>query len=170
MAILDAATRVWPEPYLQPHDTMDCELYAAAYIARVLGHPEVTAEDVRPTREKGHPSLYAASRFATPVLTLHASWTPIWWMGPGAQSYVRSMSGQAVGYATVHRRSDYGHAVVVLESDDDGVLLMDPWSGFVRDPWDWFLGIGAGHGHSTAHRVEAWYVLPAGEVVARRAG
>jgi hypothetical protein len=35
------------------------------------------------------------------------------------------------------------------------VLLMDPLSGFVSEPWEWFLGIGPGkHG---CHYVESWY-------------
>jgi len=82
-----------------------------------------------------------------------------WWLGPDGREWIESwLADGYIGHAHVFRRPEYGHAVVVLEARPDGVLLMDPWpayGGFVVEPWDWFLGGGAGnHG---AHMIEAWY-------------
>ena len=66
-------------------------------------------------------------------------------MGPGGEAWVRGWLADGwIGYATVFRVPDMGHAVAVLGAGDDGVLLMDPLSGHVTEPWDWFLGIGPG--------------------------
>src|ERR1700733_9787783 len=98
------ATRAWPEPYLQPDRTQDCGYYAAAYIARCLGHPDTTAEQVKAWRVETHTHedhyvrkvlgvemctfwdfcSHDAEKMATTLARGN------FWMGPQAENWVRS--------------------------------------------------------------------------------
>ena len=164
-------TATWPEPYLQPDRKQDCGFYAAAYLARCLGHPDVTAEQVKAWREE---TRYHESAYIHHVLG--AQWRRFWdvfgdeparkvfWLGPGTQGWVRDWLARGwIAQACVHRIADMGHAVVLLGATDDGVLLMDPIYGHVTEPWDWFLGPGARRDdepftpNRCCHFIEAWY-------------
>ncbi|HUY47664.1 MAG TPA: hypothetical protein VMV92_18350 [Streptosporangiaceae bacterium] len=158
-------TAGWPEPYLQPDRNKDCGYYAQAYLARCLGHPDVTAGQVRDWRAE---TRYHETQYARRVLGAQMrsyadhredekrrKW---YWLGPGLDGWIRGILFTGwIGQAMVHRIPDFGHAVVVLGSTVEGVQLMDPLSGFVTEPWDWFLGPGPGHG---AHHIEGWYLPP----------
>jgi hypothetical protein len=162
--------KTFPEPYLQPDRNMDCGFYAAAYIARCLGRPEVTAEQVKAWRGETHTheDRYAAVVLAAEVRTFWGECTDLtasvadalrrgqFWMGPGTGEWVRSWLADGwIAHVEVHRIAAFGHAVVLLDASDDGVLLMDPLCGYVTEPWDWFLGSGAGT--PGAHYVAGWY-------------
>jgi len=161
----------FPEPYLQPDRNQDCGYYAAAYLARCLGHPDVTAGQVKAWRAetRKHETAYVHD-------VLGAQWRRFWdvfadeparkvfWLGPGTQGWVRDWLGRGwIAQACVHRIPGMGHAVVLLEARDDGVLLMDPIYGHVTEPWDWFLGPGARRDDEPftpgrcCHFIEAWY-------------
>jgi hypothetical protein len=149
---------------------MDCGFYAAAYIARCLGRPEVTAEQVKAWRAE---TLYHEDRYAANVLGAETRnfWDectdpgePVadalrrgkFWMGRGTGEWVRSWLADGwIAHVEVHRIAAFGHAVVLLDASDDGVLLMDPLCGHVTEPWDWFLG--SGPGTPRAHYVAGWY-------------
>ena len=155
--------RTWPEPYLQPDRNQDCGFYAAAYIARCLGDPDVTAGEVKAWREltRYHETAYprdvtgAQARSFT-GLDLTQSGRAAYYMGPGGEDWVRRWLADGwIGYGCVYRIPGMAHAVAVLGADDDGVLLMDPLSGHVTEPWEWFLGIGPGK--YGCHYIEAWY-------------
>lgn len=153
----------WPEPYRQPNIKQDCTYYAAAYIARCLGRPETTAQDVMAWREETgfHEDTYVERALGAET---RKWWEDKddderrrrWWLGPNGREWVQSWIDDGwIGYAYVHRISDMAHAVVLLDASDEGVLLMDPVYGHVIEPWDWFLGIGAGtYG---CHRVTPWH-------------
>lgn len=153
----------WPEPYLQPHGSKDCEFYASAYIARVLGFDKVTAEDVRRWCEyagKVRP-WFVRQALGVPVYANHGpegATDPRFWLGAGTEDWVHEQLHRRIALACVWRVQTYAHAVVVLDADTDGVLLMDPWSGFVREPWEWFLGSGPGRGNSTTCHFIEWFV------------
>jgi hypothetical protein len=168
----------WPEPYLQPDRTKDCGYYAAAYVARCLGYPETTAEQVRQWRAETtrHEAYHAHFALGAEMRT---HWTEfrdgpgraIFWQGPDAGDWARRWLADGwIAQMAVHRIAEMGHAVVALEASDEGVLLMDPIYGHVVEPWDWFLGPGPRAGRqdwpgSTAdgrafhgcHYVEGWY-------------
>lgn len=79
-----------------------------------------------------------------------------YYMGPRGEAWVRQWLADGwIGYACVFRVPDMAHAVAVLGGSEDGVLLMDPLSGHVTEPWGWFLGIGPGR--YGCHYVESWY-------------
>jgi hypothetical protein len=163
----------FPEPYLQPSRSQDCGFYAAAYLARCLGHPEVTAGQVRAWRAETcrHEDHYASVALGAEMRTFWDACTDDttsmaenlkrgrFWMGPGSEEWVRSWLADGwIAHVEVMRISAFGHAVVLLDASDEGVLLMDPLYGHVIEPWDWFLGSGAGtHG---AHHVAGWYRPP----------
>ncbi len=151
---VETTARTWPEPYLQPDRMKDCGYYATAYAARCLGYPDVTAEQVRTWRAETH-------RFETYYLraVAGAEYRTFWnvfrdeperktfWLGPGAQEWVRGWLADGwIAPVNLHRIAGIGHAAVLLEADDDGVLLMDPIYGHVTEPWGWFLGPGARNG------------------------
>jgi hypothetical protein len=160
----------FPPPYLQPNRKEDCGFYAAAYIARCLGHPETTAEQVKAWRAENayHEDRYAPRALGAEMRTFWDECTDDsasmaenlkrgkFWMGPGTEDWVRSwLDGGWIAHVEVHRITTLGHAVVLLDASDDGPLLMDPLCGHVVEPWDWFLGSGPGtHG---AHHVAGWY-------------
>jgi hypothetical protein len=167
------AAPAFPEPYLQPDRQRDCGFYAAAYIARCLGRPEVTADQVKAWRAETH---YHEDHYAHRVLgaEMRTFWDECaddtssmadnlkrgkFWMGPGTEDWVRSWLDKGwIAHVEVMRISALGHAVVLLDAGNDGVLLMDPLTGHVTEPWEWFLGIGPGkHG---SHHVAAWYRRP----------
>jgi hypothetical protein len=160
----------FPAPYLQPDRMKDCGYYTAAYIARCLGHSNVTAEQIKAWRAETH---YHEDRYAEHALgaEIRTFWDACpddtasmaenlrrgkYWMGPGAEEWVLSWLADGwIGHAEVMRISTFGHAVAVLQAVDAGVLLMDPLYGHIIEPWDWFLGLGPGnHG---AHHIGAWY-------------
>lgn len=153
----------WPEPYLQPDRNQDCGFYTAAYIARCIGDTECTAGRVKAWREltRYHETAYprdvTGARMQTfASLELSTAERAEYYMGPGREAWVRRWLADGwIGYATVFRVPGMAHAVAVLGAGDDGVLLMDPLSGHVTEPWDWFLGIGPGR--YGCHYVESWY-------------
>lgn len=149
----------WPEPYLQPDPTQDCGYYAAAYLARCLGHPDVTAGQVKTWREQTriHEAMYAANVLGAKMRRFWDYYNDrgshqIFWLGQGkypapercaASTWVRMWLADGwIAQAMVHRVQPMGHAVVLLGASDDGVLLMDPIYGHVTEPWSWFLGPG----------------------------
>lgn len=143
----------WPEPYLQPDRTQDCGYYAAAYLAWCLGHPEVTAEQVKAWRAetRKHETQYAKDVLGTQMRThwdarrISDGVAKVYWLGqyPVARAWVRGHLAQGwIAQAMVHRIQPMGHAVVLLDASDDGVLLMDPIYGHITEPWSWFLGPG----------------------------
>jgi hypothetical protein len=150
-----------PVAYLQPDPKRDCGFYATAYIARCLGHPEITAQDVMAWRASTgrHEDWYldaelgiTAERFAVEP----AEHRRIWWLGPDAQEWVQGWLDRGwIGKAEVHRVPHMVHGVVVLGYSANGVELMDPLTGFVTESWEWFLGVGSGvHG---CHHIGGWY-------------
>jgi hypothetical protein len=162
--------KTFPEPYLQPNPREDCGFYSAAYVARCLGRPEVTAGQVKAWRAetRRHEDRYAADALGAEARTFWDELTnrrePMadalrrgkFWMGPGAGEWVRSWLADGwVAHVEVHRIAAFGHAVVLLDASDDGVLLMDPLSGHVIEPWDWFLG--SGPMTQAPHYVAGWY-------------
>lgn len=170
----------WPEPYLQPDRTKDCGYYSAAYIARCLGHPEVTAGQVKAWREETtkHEAYFAADALGAEVRRFWDVFgdkpeRKIFWLGPDAREWVRGWLADGwIAQLQVHRIAAMGHAVVLLEASDDGVLLMDPIYGHMTEPWGWFLGPGARNGRQGerwmgsapdgrefygCHFVEGWY-------------
>jgi hypothetical protein len=153
----------FPEPYLQPDRQQDCGYYAAAYVARYLGHPDVTAGQIKTWRAETryHETQYARRALGAEMRTFLDVYEDvparrIFWMGPGGEDWVRGWLADGwIAHASVHRIPAMGHAVVLLEAKDDGVLLMDPIYGHITEPWPWFLGIGPGtHG---CHFIEGWY-------------
>ena len=173
-------TVTWPEPYLQPDRNKDCSFYAQAYVARCLGRTEVTAQDVMDWKQ-------AANRGETRyVREAHAAdaygfWDAErdggeearrpFWLGPAQREWVcdRTAAGW-VAQVMVNRKAGMGHAVVLLDGDNDGVLLMDPVFGHVTEPWAWFLGPGPkseaaewpgsapdGRAFWGCHFIEGWY-------------
>jgi len=163
----DATTPAFPDPYLQPVSSRDCSYYTTAYLARCLGHPDVTAEQVMAWRDqtRRHEDRYIEQALG---IESRAWWADVdndaacrrWWLGADGADWVREwITDGWIGYASVHRVDFMTHAVAVLDATEDGVLLMDPVYGHVIEPWDWFLGIGAGtygcHHISTWHRREA---------------
>jgi hypothetical protein len=145
---------------------MDCGYYAVAYICRVLGHPEVTGDQVKQWRaETGfHEDSYPERALGHEVHRWREDRDDEekrrrWWLGPGTEPWVRSwLEDGWIAHVFVHRRQDYGHAVALLDATDDAVHLMDPWPAFgghITEPWEWFLGIGPGtHG---CHHIVGWY-------------
>jgi hypothetical protein len=156
----------WPAPYLQPDRMQDCGFYTTAYIVRCLGAPDVTAGEVKAWREltRYHETAYPRDVTGVEMRTwarfdLTASERAEFYMGPGGEAWVRRWLDDGwIGYGCVFRISSTAHAVAVLSASDEGVLLMDPLSGFVTEPWEWFLGIGPGK--YGCHYIEAWYRSP----------
>ena len=155
----------WAEVPLQPTGSGDCELYATAYITRLFGH-SATPEVVRSWAEE---TRFLKARYPEKVHGVKASWG-CWTAAagldvaisysqyPGFAEWVRAYAAHGcVGLAIMHLRADYGHAVVILEADESGVLLADSCRGLVRDPWEFFK-CPIPDGFPT--RVEAWYRVP----------
>lgn len=174
---------LWPEPYLQPNPREDCSYYAAAYIARCLSRPDVTAEQVKAWRYKTtrHETYFAEAELGAEVRRFWDVYgdepeRKIFWLGPGAEEWVRGWLDDGwIAHVNVHRIREMGHAVVLLGYDRDGVALMDPISGHMTEPWGWFLGPGARNGRSEkhwpgsapdvrdfygCHFIEGWYRMP----------
>lgn len=153
----------WPEPYFQPDRMRDCGFYAAAYIVRCLGDETATAGTVKEWRELTHYHEIAYPRDVTGAETRTFTDRDVpdgararWYMGPGGREWVEGWLADGwIAYANVFRVPHTAHAVAVLDADADGVLLMDPLSGHLTEPWDWFLGIGPGK--YGCHYIEAWY-------------
>lgn len=146
-------TTSWPEPYLQPDRTQDCAFYATAYIGRCLGL-DVAADDVKAWRAETnrHEDHYLNAVHGVPMRRfweVHGIEVERkrFWMGPDQREWVAEQLADQIAHVNVFRIPTMGHAVVALEARDEGVLLMDPIYGHVVEPWDWFLGVGAGtHG------------------------
>jgi hypothetical protein len=167
MSALIRSSHGWPVAYLQPDRNDGCMLYASAYIAHVFrfeASPENFSEFR--TRTSKLEFMYLKDALGLPLQTF---WKHLddeterrrWWLGPGTQSWVQDhVRNDEIALVQVHRIPTIGHAVVLLEADDDSVLLMDPLTGFVRESWDWFLSIGPGPGHVNCHFIEAWIPLP----------
>ena len=172
----------WPEPYLQPDRMKDCGFYAHAYLCRCLGHPGVTAEQVRDWRAE---TSIHESRYAERVLGAgFKGWADfehdspahtLFWLGPQGREWLTGwLEDGWVGQVMLNRIPDAGHAAVVLGASDDGVLLMDPIYGHITEPWGWFLGPGGRNGNRETwpgsapdgrpfygcHFIEGWYKLP----------
>lgn len=160
----------FPEPYLQPDRQQDCGYYAAAYMARCLGHPDVTADQVKAWRAETryHETQYARRVLGAEMRTFwdedHVVSTVTsgeerrrwFWLGPGLQGWVTGWLFTGwIAQVMLHRIPEMGHAAVLLDASEDGVLLMDPIYGHVIEPWDWFLGIGPGT--CGCHFIEGWY-------------
>jgi hypothetical protein len=167
-AIVDVTA--WPDAYLQPDRSMDCGFHTAAYVARCIGYPEVTAAQVKAWRAETHrhEDRYAADALGAEIRTFwderanpgepmaDALRRGKFWMGPGTAEWVRSWLADGwIAHVEVHRVGAFGHAVALLDASDDGVLLMEPLSGHITEPWDWFLG--SGPGTPGAHYIAGWY-------------
>lgn len=170
-------TAAWPAPYLQPDRKQDCGFYAAAYLARCLGYPETTAEQVKAWRAetRKHEAYFARDALGCEFRTFWDVYgdepaRKIFWQGPAAGDWVRSWLADGwIAQVNVHRIADMGHAVVLLEARDDGAFLMDPISGHMTEPWGWFLGPGVrngpgwpgsapdGRAFHGCHFIEGWY-------------
>lgn len=176
---------VWPEPYLQPDRKKDCGYYAAAYIARCLGHPEVTAERVKAWRAETmrHETYFADHALGAVVRRSHdeclrrlhdyPQYGELFGLGLGSRDWVTDwLSTGWIAHVNIHRIPDMGHAVALLGCSDDGALLMDPIYGHITEPWGWFLGPGARKGRDKTewpgvapdgrafhgcHFIEGWY-------------
>ena len=153
----------WPGPYLQPDRNQDCGFYTTAYIVRCLGTPDVTAGEVKAWREltRYHETAYPRDVTGAEMRTFFddawdQDYRSEFYMGPGGEAWVRRWLDDGwIGYGCVFRIPSTAHAVAVLSASDEGGLLMDPLSGHVTEPWEWFLGIGPGK--YGCHYVEAWY-------------
>ena len=116
-------------------------------------------------------------RRPTPTMSSVPQWHRFWdvyddaparkvfWLGPGAQGWVRDWLARRVDSAghAVHRIPAWATRSSCSSASDDGVLLMDPIYGHVTEPWDWFLGPGAQRDdepftpNRCCHFIEAWY-------------
>jgi LmbE family N-acetylglucosaminyl deacetylase len=168
----------WPQPYLQPNPREDCGYYTAAYIARCLGHPGVTAGEVKAWRAetRKHETAYARDVLGAEFRT---HWTEyrdspdrkIFWQGPAAREWTRGwLEDGWIAAVCLRRIAEMDHAAAVLGCSDEGVLLMDPVYGHITEPWGWFLGPGPKAGRADwpgtapdgrvfhgCHFIEGWY-------------
>lgn len=148
-------------PYFQPLGSTDCSYYAIAYLARCLGHADVTADQVKAWRAVTglHEDRFLGVELRAERLGITYD-EGDWWLGPTAQPWVtKYLDAGYIGLAVIHRIPTLGHAVAVLAASDWGVDLMDPWpvgGGLITEPWDAFLGPGPGHAGVT-HRIACWY-------------
>lgn len=154
----------WPDPLLQPDNKKDCMLYSTAYLCHCLNHSEVTVEQLRQYRKE---SGLRESSFPSERLSIQSDH---WWNHESAVEYQRFWLGKKqrewveqhlaerqIALVHVHRVPEMTHIVVLLESDETGVLIADPIYGHIHETWGWFLSDGASkHG---CHRVEGWYKL-----------
>jgi hypothetical protein len=171
----------WPEPYLQPDRRKDCGYYAAAYVARCIGHPGVTADQVKAFRAdtRKHEVMFAQDVLGAEMRT---HWTEhgdsperkVFWQGPRQREWAQGwLDGGWIAQACLHRIAGMGHAAVVLGYSAEGVLLMDPIYGHVTEPWEWFLGPGPKaecpdwpgvapdrRPFYGCHFIEGWYRMP----------
>ena len=154
----------WPEPHLQPDPRRDCSYYANAYVARCLGFPDVTTEQIKKWREENNRSEDWFIRVSLGVVPVtyndymrDEDCRRKFWLGPDNRPFVEHWLAEHIAKASIHRIQQMSHAVVALEARSDGVLIMDPIYSFRVEPWEWFLGVGAGtHG---CHRFDAIYPL-----------
>jgi hypothetical protein len=172
-----------PEAYLQPDRNKDCSFYSAAYVARCLGFPDVTADDVKAWRSQ---SRYGEVHYAPQALG--ADMLNPWqaereggkpardpfWLGPRRRSWVEThLDGGWIAQVMVNRIASMGHAVALLGHSAQGVRLMDPIYGHMTEPWGWFLGPGSkaecadwpgaapdGRPFFGCHYIEGWYRMP----------
>lgn len=175
-----AVASAFPSAYLQPDHTMDCGFYTAAYIARCLGHPDVTVGQVKAWRAetRKHEAYYARDVLGAEFRTFWDVYkaggeSKIFWMGPSAQDWVRGwLDAGWIAALSVNRIPEMGHAVALLCADGDGVMLHDSIYGHITEPWGWLLGPGPKQGRNGwpgaapdgrafygCHFVEGWYRL-----------
>lgn len=160
----------WPDIPLQPPGSEDCELYATSYLTTLLGERR-TPEQVRNWPEKGQRSqgFYPMHALGiAPVWMMY--WGPagtqmplgiMYSFSPGFRDWCKAyVKHGCVGYAHVFLVERLGHAVVLLEADDEGVLLADPVRGLVRDTWtDFESYVGNPEPGGRPSHVKAWYRL-----------
>jgi hypothetical protein len=167
---------MWEEPPQQAQGSMDCEYFAASYIARKLGH-KATWEDVRRWKERRprQPSCYPFYEFGS--LPAWSIWDipgqeqsneeaiDKWRLGhaigsPNFKEWVREYTSTGhIGYASYHAGNrTYNHAVPLLEANDVGVLIADSVHGLTRIPWKPFMDPYDSKRESAI--VWAWYKLP----------
>ncbi len=151
-------SRVWPAPYLQPDRHTGCYQYSLAYLARCLGHPNVSAETLSGFRtQTGHSeACYLNEVLGQQMEIFWQTHARVFWLGGEARSWVEQHFAEGwIGLAAIDRGGPLHHSVAVLEARESGVLLMDPLFGFKEETWDWFLGVGPGHRFT--HQLTAWY-------------
>jgi hypothetical protein len=181
--------RAFPEPYLQPDRQKGCGFCSAAYVARCLGRPDVTAEMVKAWRAETryHEVAYAREvlgaehlRFGLAEDAGDQDGRNAFWLGPRRREWTeRHLDAGWTAQVMLHRIAGMGHAAVVLGHSAEGVLLMDPVYGHVTEPWGWFLGPGPkaecpdwpgtapdGRPFYGCHFIEGWYRLPPGRMAA----
>lgn len=160
----------WPAPLLQPDPHTGCMQYSVAYLCRALGFPDVTPADVSAYRHERH---YCEDSYPKVVLgaEMHR-WSEDaddevarrrWWLGPDARPWVEGWFER--GYIALwhaHRALHIGHLMVGVEArGDEGVLVVDPLSGFIVEPWAWILGPGVrpdgDYINHPCHRIDGWY-------------
>jgi hypothetical protein len=170
--------RTFPEPYLQPNPREDCSYYTAAYIARCLGHPDVTADQVKAWRAEtsSHETYYAKEMLGAEFRTHGTEYgdspeRKIFWQGPRAKEWTRGwLQDGWIAAVCLHRIAELGHVAAALDCTDAGVHLMDPIYGHITEPWGWFLGPGPkaecdnwpgsapdGRAFHGCHFIEGWY-------------
>jgi hypothetical protein len=77
---------------------------------------------------------------------------------PGFRKWVEAYFDYGcIAFAVVHISPDCGHAVVLLEYNDEGVLMADSVRGLIREPWELFC---APKRNGQPTRIEAWFKLP----------
>ena len=151
----------WPDIKLQPPGSMECAVYAISYLSLILGEYK-PPEDIQPLNFRESHSildtrpewnLYGGGRVAGGVMFSFS---------PGFRDWCTAYTKHGcVGYAHVYMREEYGHSVVLLEADEEGVLLGDPARGLVRDPWESFESyVGDPTPGGRPSSVKAWYRLP----------
>lgn len=134
-----------PDPVRQAPGSWDCALASAAWICRLFGFGD-GIEDVRRALAAGI-DVEGVRRHVVPdhyprvVRAIPARMLPWdqgeepWRLGLGAEGWVRRhLDGGEVAFVNVHRGGPSMHAVVLVDADDAGVVLMDPALGFVREP------------------------------------
>lgn len=151
------------DPPLQPAGSMDCEFYAAAYLARLFGH-DVSVETLRQYKEHERRDL---TFYLVNTLGMPLSWGLYWqvphkerfdYMWANREGYkpwvLREVAKGAIGFAVIHLVPQCGHCVVILEADEECLLIADSVRGLVKDSWEKHLTHDDRYFPS---RVEAWF-------------
>jgi len=152
--------RDYPKPEIQDGGSMDCSYFATAYIAKLFWH-DVTWERVKEwAKDKRRANLYLQEVCKISLAWDHydggrSSRSIAYSQYPGFRKWVEAfIEHGCIGYASTHIISNYGHAVVILECDADGVLLADSCRGLVKISWEEFIKPLP---NCNSH-VEAWYL------------
>jgi hypothetical protein len=163
----------WEIPPLQDPNSNDCEKFAVAYICRLLGF-NTDWKDVKEWVDKERRVVDLYPYF---VHGIQPEWS--WWdvgknpLPKGVSkvylpSYSRheqfkdfifeNLNKGCVGYASTFHVDWIGHALVLLEADEEGVLFADSARGLVKDTWDKFIN-PLGKEHRYVSRVQTWYKI-----------